>query len=115
MDMELNPRFFTFPSFPVARAACRFILRSIKAKVKQGDKCDDLVFITGIGKKHLHMDQADPNTSLLLPARDGSLREYIRQILLEDFEPPLHSNVPTRGEGMVQVTCDVLKTWINSQ
>jgi len=85
--------------------------------VNDGDKCHDLVFITGVGNRKLSSEQAesDESTSLLMPARDGTLREYVRQVLRDDFTPQLYSTVPTLGDGMVKVTSDVLRVWINSE
>jgi len=91
--------------------------------VIQGDKCQDLLFITGLGKRNVSIDQTESdqligestdNSPLLILTRDGTLREYIRQVLRDDFKPPLYSTVPTLGDGMVQVTSDVLRIWIDS-
>jgi len=51
--------------------------------VNDGDKCHDLVFITRVGNRKLFSEQAesDESSSLLMPARDGTLREYVRLVL----------------------------------
>jgi hypothetical protein len=94
--------------FPVARAAFRFILRRIKGMVNDGEKCQNLVLITGVGNKKLSDQVGSDGDSLFIPTRDGTLREYIRQIMRHDFRPS--PTVLTLGDGMVQVTSYVLKT-----
>ena len=39
-------------SFPVARAACRFILDRLKNNSKNGEEYEDLSFITGTGERY---------------------------------------------------------------
>jgi pentatricopeptide repeat protein len=91
-------------SFPVARAACRFIVKHMLGNASGKDALVDLTFITGVGAKNSRRQspQGQPETS-----EDSfhmtSLREYVQEILLSDFDPPITSFVPERAQGTVQI------------
>ncbi len=100
-------------SLPVARAACRYVLRQVRDIVRKGEVCNDLIFITGVGRKHRDINLQIDKQQDFLPSRNGSLREFIRQVLRNDFDPPLFTTIPERAIGMVQVTSDILMKWID--
>ena len=85
----------------VARAACRFILRRAAAMHQAGSVMEDLVFITGIGRNH---DSDHP-----------SLREYVRDLLKCEFNPPIPTEVPQRTSGTVVIKKENILTWIRAQ
>jgi pentatricopeptide repeat protein len=90
-------------SFPVARAASRFIVEHMLENAGGKDALVDLNFITGVGTKAIRQkSQGQPETS-----DDSfhvtSLREYVQEILLSDFDPPITSFVPERAQGTVQI------------
>lgn len=85
----------------VARAACRFILRRASAMRQAGAEMEDLVFITGIGRNH--------------DADHPSLREYVRDLLKNDFDPPISSEVPQRTSGTVVIKKESILAWISAQ
>ena len=74
-------------SFPVARAACRYILTLIKKR----ESLKDLTFITGGG---VHRQTG------------------IQEILMRDFNPGLVSIVPKRARGTVEIEAETLAAWI---
>jgi hypothetical protein len=88
-------------SFPVARAACRFIVFSLFQRMaKPVDDFEDLVFITGVGSRHKHG-----------LANSTSLREYIQEVLISDFRPGLNSTIPIRAKGTILVEKNELLSW----
>jgi hypothetical protein len=86
-------------SFPVARAACRYILNRIQTSTSESPK--DLTFITGVGVQR----QTGSGMS--------TLNEYVQEILLSDFSPRLVSTVPDRAQGSVEIKAETIATWIN--
>lgn len=96
-DFEVD---LTGMSLPVARAACRFIFQRILTDVQKGEALEEVTLLTGVGR-----------------AQDGtttSLREYILQVLEEDFDPPMHGVVPKRAQGTVVIDKGV-EAWIAGQ
>jgi pentatricopeptide repeat protein len=81
-------------SLPVARAACRYILHSLD----QTSAVQDLVLITGIGKGHQH------------PEATTTLREHVRQVLLDDFD----METPSVVSGVVCVHANTIEQWLQS-
>lgn len=75
-------------SFPVARAACRYIVQSVIGRLSTGEDIKDLSFITGVGKA-----SSDENYT--------SLREYIQGVLRKDFVHPIVSEMPRFAKGTV--------------
>ncbi len=118
-------------SLPVARAACRFIMKRTLDHVKKTGELDNLVFITGVGKaQRLEQDTEEDNffskeddhsdDHELPPVSKKSfgttaLREYVRQLLRDDFEPPIYSFTPNLAAGVVQVEKEMIQKWINFQ
>jgi hypothetical protein len=95
-------------TLPVARAACRFILRQSLHNKKpissknMADKISDLSFITGIGSSH------DDGSS--------SLRDYVQEILVNDFKPPIESYVPQQyRSNRVCIKARDLISWMEEQ
>jgi hypothetical protein len=99
-------------SFPVARAACRYIING--ARSVPGEKVanlDELVLITGVGKAHQNRTTISSSTA---QNETTSLRDYIQEILETDFEPPIPSHVPRLAQGTVVVQKDDLLDWMTS-
>lgn len=101
-------------ALPVARAACRYILRrSLSNTVVPGMHNSsnnntihqiidsDLYFITGVGTSH------DDGSS--------SLRDYVQEILVTDFNPPIHSFVPQQERDRVCIESKELVSWMEKQ
>jgi hypothetical protein len=90
-------------SFPVARAACRFIFNRIKEEVGKKGGAEDVLLITGLG---------------LSPSRDEkrgqALREFVQACLLKDFNPPIYSTIPQRAQGMVHISTQSVRQWIKA-
>jgi hypothetical protein len=85
-------------AFPVARAACRYILNQIQSSATEIP--NDLTIITGIGA------QRQMGKGLT------SLREYVQEILVRDFSPGLVSIVPDRAHGTVVIKAETLAAWM---
>jgi pentatricopeptide repeat protein len=86
-------------AFPVARAACRYLLHCIRDASKTQD-LQTITFVTGRGL------QADADGS-------KSLKKYVREVLMEDFQPSLASNVPASRDA-VEVHNESLTKWIKT-
>jgi hypothetical protein len=95
-------------AFPVARAACRYILNTIRTK--NSERLQSLTFNTGLG---VGKNQQRANGDAKINDNNiTSLREYVREVLLADFNPSLKSADPA-GTGTVQVDEEYLRAWIN--
>lgn len=96
-------------SFPVARAACRFLVGQMLENANGNDALVDLTFITGVGansNRRPSHGQADTSEEKM---HATSLREYVQEILLSDFDPPITSFVPKRAQGTVQIKGSTLE------
>lgn len=117
-------------SIPVAHAACRHIVQRARKSVESGEShCEDLQLITGVGvAQQSSSDQAqvqddgdtdqgeNPQQSFGHRGRGNTaLREYVRQILREDYDPPLYSTIPQFGQGTVHVSSAVFQKWLDAQ
>jgi len=82
-------------SFPVARAACRFIFRQIaeKSVEKEDGAVKDLSLITGASK----------------------MREYVREVLRDELKPAVYCIVPKSEQGTLQVKEKVMRNYIEGQ
>lgn len=85
-------------SFPVARAACRFIFRRLVSRRKDATKEEnvemhDLSLITGAGR----------------------MREYIREVLRDELVPSVYCVVPKLEQGTLVVKRQVLVNYIDGQ
>lgn len=81
-------------SFPVARAACRFIFRRMANSAKNGElDVKDFSLITGASK----------------------MREYIREVLRDELKPAVFCVVPKLEQGTLQVKAKVLSNYIDGQ
>jgi len=120
-------------SLPVARAACRFIIKRLQQDIKEGENYQDLMLITGVGKHHYESDytrkQKDENDDFSGKEEKGgksseqnnsdgrrtpgttSLREYVQQTLQQDFKPPIYSVIPDNAGGVLQVKKEMLQKW----
>ena len=116
-------------SIPVAHAACRHIIQRARKAVEKGEShCEDLQLITGVGvaqqsssdqtqeQDDEDSDQGEYRQSFGQRGRGNTaLREYVRQILREDYDPPLYSTIPQFGLGTVQVSGAVFQKWLDAQ
>ena len=114
-------------SFPVARAASRYILHRILKIVKEGDDCQDLLLITGVGKHHnlvevdTHLileEDADDKGRPQIPKKAAgttALREFVREILREEFQPSIYTLVAESTAGTVTAKKDMINSWIKAQ
>lgn len=91
-------------SFPVARAACRYIVNRTNQAVNEGKQVENLCFITGVGATGGQHKQS----------RSKSKREYLQEVLRDDFSPPIQSSVPKLAQGTVQIDKATLQDWIQS-
>ena len=80
-------------SFPIARAACRFILRRIAERSSEDGEMKDLSLITG-------------------PSR---MREYVREVLRDELKPPVYCVVPKTEQGTLLVKKQVLTNYLRGQ
>jgi hypothetical protein len=105
-------------SFPVARAACRYVLRrtaiassssSYNNNNKKG-KIRNLNFVTGVGVSHSRGGGTSGSTSNTL-----SLREYVQEVLLSDFVPSINSIVEDHEQSKVKIKAVTLRSWIEKQ
>ena len=120
-DFEVD---LTGMSLPVARAACRFIFSRIRARVREGQAPTEVTLLTGVGRAQ-HLSNEDAESSKLANEKSQvvnqelrpptALREYILQILIKDFVPPLRGSVPQRAQGTVVIEKGNVEGWIASQ
>jgi pentatricopeptide repeat protein len=101
-------------SLPVARAACRFILNRI-AKLSDSADLQDLTLITGVGINHARRSAGEHTTDDGTESWNISLRDYIQEVLLIDFRPPLTSQIPPRAQGTLLVPKAVLRHWLQER
>ena len=109
-------------TLPVARAACRFIFRRILRSVKEGESPPaEMSLITGVGRAQ-RVDDRPPDDdtrgdSNQQRSNRGStaLREYVLQILSDDFDPPIRGTVPKRAQGTVLIEKREVENWIDRQ
>lgn len=98
-------------TFPVARAAVRYVLRQIKNNNCEGKEFKDISFITGVGRTET--SRADSSRIQLMNDDEEqqvtSLRDYVQEILTTDFDPPMKSTVPKLAQGTVVVDKNTLK------
>lgn len=81
-------------SLPVARAACRFIFCQFIEKSRSGEsKIKDLSLITGTSR----------------------LREYVREVLRDELNPPVYCTVPTSGKGTLVIKRQVMTNYLRGQ
>jgi len=85
-------------SLPVARAAVRYIVSRFSDK----NSIQDLNFITGVGRHHQNDSKAGST----------SLRDYVKQVLLLDFDPPLSCSVAKGAEGIVVIEKNEIEKWL---
>jgi hypothetical protein len=126
LDMQWEVDLSGMP-LPVARAACRYLLKKMKVERGMGggrgddDDIQDMVFITGIGKAHNQFRQQQQsvsdmnnNSNNVLERKDPttSLRDYIQGVLVTDFDPPLPSTIPPRAQGTVVIDRASLLRWL---
>jgi hypothetical protein len=98
-------------SLPVARAACRFVLHRIRDSLDD-DEEREITLITGVGVAQQSKQQTRKDTTT---AASTGLREYVRNCLRRDFDPPIESNVPTRAQGTVCIPKENLRRWADRQ
>lgn len=86
-------------SFPVARAACRYIFKSLLAD--KSASVQDLVLITGVGRSQTY--------SVNIPVATSTLREHVRQVLLNDFQIA----TPSDASGIICVKSSDIQSWLS--
>ena len=115
-------------SFPVARAACRYIIQRAQSLAQKDQDIDDITLITGFGraqsderqqqkrpqKGDSRSDTPIANNDIANEART-SLRDYAQEVLRTDFDPPIESSVPGMAKGTVVVEKDFFKKWVDKQ
>ena len=115
-------------SFPVARAACRYIIQRAHTAVLKDCEIDDISLITGFGRAHqderpqqkrtkkdgIRSDSANDGSDNANEART-SLRDYTQEVLKTDFQPPIESSVPKMAKGTVVVSKESFQKWIDEQ
>ena len=98
-------------SIPVARAACRFVMKRIRDDLLvDGRGIEEVVLITGVGKAQTPKKTPTPKQSSE-PVTGLSLRDHIQDVLRTDFDPPMESFVPGLAQGTVHVTKDACVQW----
>jgi hypothetical protein len=115
-------------AFPVARAACRYVLGKVRATALQGGDIKDVSFITGVGTatrardfveenvrrakaaREVGKDPSDPTNRPLPMSQGTALREYVQQVLLEEFS--VDSVVPKAAQGTVVVPALAIRGWV---
>jgi hypothetical protein len=115
-------------SFPVARAACRYIIQQARGVAETSkDDLRDVIMITGVGRAHQTLRQrkqtgSDASSngeqikeSRLDAPRSTSLRDYVQEILREDFKTPIESDIPKFAQGTVEVSKRSLLSWAEKQ
>ena len=85
-------------SLPVARAAIRYIVSRLPNK----DDLEDLNLITGVGRHHYQQSKFGST----------ALRDYVKEILHSDFDPPLSCSLANRAEGMVLIEKKTIEEWL---
>ncbi len=80
-------------SFPVARAACRFIFCRLVEEMKNGKEqtVRDLSLITGASR----------------------MREYVREVLRDELKPSIYCVVPKTEQGTLVVKEKVVRNYID--
>lgn len=110
-------------SLPVARAAVRYILNQcIAMEIDDSHDLQDMTFITGVGRAQQRRREDGVTPPAIESKNDGSsdlkdlttsLREYVQEVLQSDFQPGLHSTIPPRAQGTVEIPKDTLQEWIS--
>jgi hypothetical protein len=107
-------------SFPVARAACRYLIRRALRGSRDGKELDDISMITG-GAHQLKWGSKGGDAQNHPPQQESSrkirpsLRDYVQEVLETDFEPPISSSIPQLQQGTVVVLKEPLMQWIEKQ
>jgi pentatricopeptide repeat protein len=103
--------------FPVARAACRYLLKQIQL-YKSVEDLQDMVFITGVGmaqQRRRESTSTAKSSSVLEKDPTTSLRDYVQGILRSDLKPSLESTIPDRAKGTVMIGKGTLTRWLEVQ
>jgi hypothetical protein len=102
-------------SLPVARAACRFLMNRIINASAEHTPLEDMSLITGVGNRDNKQTQPSSPGSSLKRDSEISLRDYVRDVLQADFQPPISSFIPKRAPGTVQIDKSQLIRWLEHQ
>jgi hypothetical protein len=121
-DWEVD---LTGMSLPVARAACRFIFERIRAAGPKGESPQEITLLTGVGRgqRMFGKDDGSPDFGTgsnrdqrrFITQGSTTLREYVLQVLEQDFAPPLHGTVPKRVQGTVVIDKTQVEDWLTKQ
>jgi hypothetical protein len=113
-------------SFPVARAACRYIVRRAQERVvvEGGGILEDITLVTGVGKAQQHRkpqeDDHDEDHNKVISSSSPrststSLREYAQEVLQTDFDPPIACTIPKLAQGTVVIEKQEFLKWLAQQ
>jgi hypothetical protein len=103
-------------SFPVCRAACRFIMAKALTSIRKGETPHSIIFITGVGRNRTPGNLQTPTDEPTSSATTSlSLRDYVQNLLYEEFHPPLNTTIPLRAQGTVVIDREVLIQWTDRQ
>jgi hypothetical protein len=113
-------------SLRLARAAFRFIFEGILAAGQKGEAPQEVTLLTGVGRGQRmggKDDDGSPDFGTgsnrdqrrFITQRSATLREYVLQVLDEDFATPLHGTVPKRGQGTVVIEKTHIEDWLTKQ
>lgn len=91
-------------SFPIARAACRYIFRQITERSLASADNDD---------------EDDDNDSVkdlnLITGAHSRMREYVRGVLRDELRPAVYCIVPKMEQGTLLVKKQMMQNYINGQ
>ncbi len=100
-------------SFPVCRAALRFIFAKALSSVRHGETPQSITLITGVGRfRTVGTQQTLTDDSSASSATALSLRDYVQNLLREEFHPPLNTTIPIRAQGTVLIESDTVAQWL---
>lgn len=111
-------------SFPVARAACRFMIRRAKRTAETNlDGLETIIFITGVGasqqRRQVSVSNRASSSQLQgnqkIDLNSITLREYVQEVLNTDFDPPIESDIPELAQGTVEVKKKSFRKWLKTQ
>lgn len=98
-------------SFPVARAACRYVLRRAVDAVNEGEEAEDLNIITGVATRTPEKSKTGSQSK----SKTSNKREFLQQVLRDEFDPPVQSSSPRFAQGTIQIEKLALLEWIKQQ
>jgi hypothetical protein len=89
-------------SFPIARAACRYIFRQITERSLSSAENDD-------------EDDNEVKDLNLITGAHSRMREYVRGVLRDELRPAVYCTVPKMEQGTLLVKKQMMQNYINGQ